>query len=145
MIRTKKAQLASSIKIWFIQLVHSKKHTIIVSLYNCEYRETFQYTTSIERLKHVVCYCCCRLLFPLALPPPRLCLLCAFFLCLLASELLSFAAFLSTCLLPLDLPTTVNVYRKIIYKHITYNTLAEYSQSFGRTKEKGHSFNLLMF
>jgi hypothetical protein len=62
-------------------------------------------------------YCCC-LLFPLAPPPPRLCLLCAFFLCLLESELFSFAAFLSTCLLPLDLPTMVIMFRKIIYKYI---------------------------
>jgi hypothetical protein len=63
-------------------------------------------------------YHCCRLLFPLAPPPPRLCLLCAFFLCLLESELFSFAAFLSTCLLPLDLPTMVTMFRKIIYKYI---------------------------
>jgi tryptophan synthase beta subunit len=37
---------------------------------------------------------------------------------LLESELFSFAAFLSTCLLPLDFPTMVNVFRKIIYKYI---------------------------
>jgi hypothetical protein len=39
-------------------------------------------------------------------------------LCLLESELFSFAAFLSACLLPLDLPTMVNVSRRITYKHI---------------------------
>jgi hypothetical protein len=37
---------------------------------------------------------------------------------LLESELFSFAAFLSTCLLLLDFPTMVIMVRKIIYKYI---------------------------
>ena len=100
---------------------YQKKHTI-VSLYN---------QPNAERLFHISIYgkaqrCSgaisvfysCRLLFPLACPPLRIRLLCAFFLCLLESELFSFAAFLSTCLLPLDLPTMIMLLRKIIYKYI---------------------------
>ena len=44
-------------------------------------------------------------LLPLACPPPKFLLAFANFLLRLESVLFSFAAFLSTCLLPLDLPT----------------------------------------
>ncbi len=90
-------------------------------------------------------YCCCRLLFPLARPPPRLCFLCAFFLCLLESELFSFAAFLSTCLLPLDLPTMVNMSRRIIYKHNVYEYTCSHSFSFVCLYNKTTILNLAMF
>ena len=89
------------------------------------YRErNFSTYLRIKRDKGVVLfllnyhYYSCRLLLPLARPPPRLCLLCAFFLCLLESELFSFAAFLSTCLLPFDLPTMVNLSRRMISIYI---------------------------
>lgn len=74
----------------------------------------------------VVCF------FPLARPPPRLCFLCAFFLCLLESELFFFAAFLSTCLLPLDLPANANTSRKSIYKYILKKTSLD--QKFPKKK-----------
>lgn len=84
-----------------------------------------------ERSKLSLSYSC-RLLFPLARPPPRLCFLCAFFLCLLESELFFFAAFLSTCLLPLDLPANANTSRKSIYKYILKKTSLD--QKFPKKK-----------
>src|ERR687886_2070125 len=51
-------------------------------------------------------YFFCFLLLPLDWPPPRLFLIFAIRLFLLESLLFSLAAFLFTCLLPFDFPTT---------------------------------------
>jgi hypothetical protein len=65
-------------------------------------------------------------------------------LCLLESELFSFAAFLSTCLLPLDLPTMVIMVRKIIYKYIRSRPILSMRRLYTK-KKKADLFNQRIF